>query len=201
MRTHWSRGEIGVKRMLRFLLITLSILSGSAAVADDYSDTVALFKNAGESASFFNDCYGYAVFPTIGKGGLVVGGAHGKGRVYEHGKYVGDTSMTQLSVGLQAGGQAYSMIIFFQDRRAFEEFTRENFEFGAGGVGVGITAAASGQLGTTGASAGAVGGKRDATTAGKNYKGLDVITIAEGGAMVPAAVAGQKFTYKPKAAS
>jgi hypothetical protein len=85
-----------VKRILRFLLITLSILSGSAAVADDYSDTVTLFKNAGESASFFNDCYAYAVFPTIGKGGLVVGGAHGKGRVYEHGKYVGDTSMTQL---------------------------------------------------------------------------------------------------------
>src|SRR6267142_2144171 len=198
---NWSRGEIGVKRILGFLLITLSILSGSAAVADDYSDTVALFKNAGESAAFFNDCYGYAVFPTIGKGGLVVGGAYGKGRVYEHGKYVGDTSMTQLSVGLQAGGQAYSMIIFFQDRRAFEEFTRENFEFGADVSAVAITAAASGQLGTTGASAGASGGKKDATTAGNYYKGLAVFTIAKGGAMVQAAVAGQKFTYKPKAAS
>ena len=190
-----------MKRILRFLLITLSILAGSAAVADDYSDTVALFKNAGESASFFNDCYGYAVFPTIGKGGLVVGGAHGKGRVYEHGKYVGDTSMTQLSVGLQAGGQAYSMIIFFQDRRAFEEFTRENFEFGADVSAVAITAAASGQVGTTGASAGASGGKKDATTAGKYYKGVAVFTIAKGGAMVQAAIAGQKFTYKPKAAS
>src|ERR1700694_3260358 len=142
-----SRGEIGVKRILRVLLITLSILSGSAAVADAYSDTVTLFKNAGESATFFGDLYGYAVFPTIGKGGLVVGGAHGKGRVYEHGKYVGDTSMTQLSVGLQAGGQAYSMIIFFQDRRAFEEFTGENFEFGADVSAVAITAAASGQVG------------------------------------------------------
>lgn len=190
-----------MKRILRFLLITLSILSGSAAVADDYSDTVALFKNAGESASFFNDCYGYAVFPTIGKGGLVVGGAHGKGRVYEHGKYVGDTSMTQLSVGLQAGGQAYSMIIFFQDQRAFKDFTRESFEFGADVSAVAITAAASGQVGTTGASAGASGGKKDATTAGKYYKALAVFTIAKGGAMVQAAVAGQKFTYKPKATS
>ena len=190
-----------MKRILRILLITLSILSGSAAVADAYSDTVALFKSAGESASFFNDCYGYAAFPTIGKGGLVVGGAHGKGRVYEHGKYVGDTSMTQLSVGLQAGGQAYSMIIFFQDQRAFEEFTRENFEFGADVSAVAITAAASGQLGTTGASAGASGGKKDATTAGNYYKGLAVFTIAKGGAMVQAAVAGQKFTYKPKSAS
>jgi lipid-binding SYLF domain-containing protein len=189
-----------VKRILRLMLITVSILAGSAAVADDYSDTIALFKNAGESAAFFND-YGYAVFPTIGKGGLVVGGAHGKGRVYEHGKYVGDTSMTQLSVGLQAGGQAYSMIIFFQDERAFKEFTRENFEFGADVSAVAITAAASGQLGTTGASAGASGGKKDATTAGKYYKGVAVFTIAKGGAMVQAAVAGQKFTYKPKAAS
>jgi lipid-binding SYLF domain-containing protein len=190
-----------VKRILKLMLITVSILSGSAAVADDYSDTIALFKNAGESSSVFNDCYGYAVFPTIGQGGLVVGGAHGKGHVYEHGKYVGDTSMTQLSVGLQAGGQAYSMIIFFQDERAFKEFTRENFEFGADVSAVAITAAASGQLGTTGASAGASGGKKDATTVGKYYKGVAVFTIAKGGAMVQAAIAGQKFTYKPKGAS
>jgi lipid-binding SYLF domain-containing protein len=190
-----------VKRILGFLLMTLAILSGTAAVADTYSDTVTLFKNAGESAAFFGDCYGYAVFPTIGKGGLVVGGAHGKGRVYEHGKYLGDTSMTQLSVGLQAGGQAYSMIIFFQDQRAFEEFTKANFEFGADVNAVAITAAASGQVGTTGASAGASGGKNDATTAGKYYKGLAVFTISKGGAMIQAAVAGQKFTYKPKAAS
>ncbi len=190
-----------MKRILRFLLISLSILSGSAAVADAYSDTVTLFKNAGDSASFFGDCYGYAVFPTIGQGGLVVGGAHGKGRVYEHGKYIGDTSMTQLSVGLQAGGQAYSMIIFFRDQRAFEQLTRESFEFGADVSAVAVTAAASGQLGTTGASAGASGGKKDATTAGKYYKGLAIFTIAKGGAMVQAAVAGQKFTYKPKGTS
>jgi len=156
-----------VKRILRFLLISLSVLSGSAAVADAYGDTVTLFKNAGDSASFFGDCYGYAVFPTIGQGGLVVEGAHGKGRVYEHGTFVGDTSMTQLSVGLQAGGQAYSMISFFQDQRAFEEFTRGNFEFGADVSAVAITAAASGQLGTTGATAGASEGKKDATRRGQ----------------------------------
>jgi len=70
--------------------------------ADEYSDTIDVYKKAGESAAFFKDCYGYAVFPTIGKGGLGVGAAHGNGRVYEKGKYVGDTSMTQVSVGLQA---------------------------------------------------------------------------------------------------
>jgi lipid-binding SYLF domain-containing protein len=187
-----------VKHILGLTLITVSILSGSAAWADNYSDTVTLFQNAGESASFLGDCYGYAVFPTIGQGGLVVGGAHGKGRVYERGKYVGVTSMTQLSVGLQVGGQAYSMIVFFQDERALKEFTRQGFEFGADVSAVAITAAASGQLGTTGASAGASGGKKDAATAGRYYKGLAVFTIAKGGAMVQAAVAGQKFTYRPK---
>src|SRR6202049_2513999 len=190
-----------MKRSIAFLLSAMLLLWGVDAWADSYSNTVTLFKNAGQSAAFFQNCYGYAVFPTIGKGGLIVGAAHGRGRVYQHGKYVGDSSMTQLSVGLQAGGQAYSMIIFFQDQRAVEEFTRENFEFGADVSAVAITAAASGQLGTTGASAGASGGKKDATTVGKYYKGLAVFTIAKGGAMVQAAVAGQKFTYKPKAAS
>jgi len=170
---------------------------GANAAADSYSDTISLFKNAGESAAFFDNCYGYAVFPTVGKGGLVVGGAHGDGRVYEHGKYVGDTSMTQLSIGFQAGGQAYSQIVFFEDKRAFEEFTRGNFEFGADVGAVAITAAASAKAGTTGATASASGGKKDATTAGRYYKGMAVFTIVKGGAMYEASVGGQKFSYKP----
>jgi hypothetical protein len=84
------------------LLGAVLLLCSTAIWADSYSDTVNLFKNAGRSAEFFNNCYGYAVFPTIGKGGLGVGAAHGNGHVYKHGKYVGDTSMTQLSVGAQA---------------------------------------------------------------------------------------------------
>src|SRR5205823_13427605 len=96
---------------MRSLLMTLAMLvPAEAALADDYSETIELFRNAGTSAAFFNNSYGYAVFPTIGKAGLVVGGAHGTGRVYDHGKYVGDTSMTQVSVGFQAGGEAYSQI-------------------------------------------------------------------------------------------
>jgi lipid-binding SYLF domain-containing protein len=177
----------------------LVLLLWSAAIwANAYTDTITLFKNAGESASFFDNCYGYAVFPTIGKGGLVVGGAHGSGRVYQHGNYVGDTSMTQLSVGFQAGGQAYSQIIFFEDKRAFEEFTKGDFEFGADASAVAITAAAGGSVGTTGAAAGASGGKKDARTAGRYYKGLAVFTIVKGGAMYEATIAGQKFKYTPK---
>ncbi len=188
-------------KVIRSALTVMALLAFcGVAVADRYADTVELFKNAGESATFFGNCYGYAVFPTIGKGGLVVGGAHGKGRVFEKGKYIGDTSMTQLSVGFQAGGQAYSQIIFFEDKRALQEFTGGNFEFEAGVSAVAITAAAGGQAGTTGASAGASGGKRDATTVGSSYyKGMAVFTIVKGGAMYQATVAGQKFTYQPRA--
>jgi lipid-binding SYLF domain-containing protein len=178
--------------------MTLFALSSQSAVADSYTDTIALFKNAGASAAFFKSSYGYAVFPTIGKGGLVVGGAHGNGRVYQKGNYVGDTSMTQLSIGFQAGGQAYSEMIFFQDQRSFTEFTSGNFQFGGNVSAVAITAGASASAGTGGSTAGASGGKKDATTAGEYQKGVAVFTIAKGGLMYEASVSGQKFSYKTK---
>jgi lipid-binding SYLF domain-containing protein len=187
-----------MKYMLRSLFAAMLLLSSVATWADPYTDTINLFKNAGQSASFFQNCYGYAVFPTIGKAGLAVGGAHGKGRVYEHGKYVGDASMNQLSLGYQAGGQAYSQIVFFEDERAFKEFTKGDYEFGADVNAVAITAAAGGTLATTGASADASGGMKDAKTAGNYHKGLAVFTIVKGGAMFEAAVAGQKFSFSPK---
>jgi lipid-binding SYLF domain-containing protein len=189
-----------IKRTSTSLFGAVLLLSAAASWAGSYSDTIALFKNAGESSSFFNSSYGYAVFPTIGKGGFVVGGAHGSGRVYAHDVYVGDTSMTQVSVGFQAGGQAYSQIIFFENKEAYEAFTKGNFEFGADVNAVAITAAAGGTVGTTGSSAGASGGMKDARTAGTYYKGLAVFTIVKGGAMYQATVAGQKFSYKPKEA-
>ena len=187
-------------KSIRMVLAMAAMLAVTGvASANKYVDTIALFKNAGESSTFFDNCYGYAVFPTIGKGGLIVGAAHGTGHVYEKGKYIGNTSVTQLSVGFQAGGQAYSQIIFFEDKRALEEFTNGNFEFEAGVSAVAITAAAGGTAGTTGASAGASGGKKDATTVGSAYyKGMAVFTIVKGGAMYQATVAGQKFTFDPK---
>ena len=178
------------------LLPALALLSATAR-ADEWSDTATLFRNAGQSGKYFSHAYGYALFPTIGKGGIVVGGAHGSGRVYTHGKYVGDTSMTQVTVGLQLGGQAFSQIIFFEDERSFKEFTSGNFEFSAQASAVAITAGASASAGTTGGSAGASGGKKDATTSGEYYKGMAVFTIAKGGLMYEAAIGGQKFSYKP----
>ena len=180
------------------IISLLLVLPFGSAMADEYSDTTSLFKNAGESGTFFDNSYGYAVFPTIGKGGIGIGGAHGKGRVYAAGEYVGDTSMTQLTVGFQLGGEAFSQIIFFEDQRAFDEFTGGNFEFGADVSAVAITAAAKGAATTTGSSAGASGGKKDATTVGSYHKGMATFTIAKGGLMYQASVGGQKFSYTPR---
>ena len=90
------------KRLVWILAIPLLALSAAPALADEYSDTLSLFRNAGESGKLLNSAYGYALFPTIGKGGAVVGGAFGKGRVYQKGKYIGDTSMTQVTGRLPA---------------------------------------------------------------------------------------------------
>ena len=158
-----------------------------------------VFKDAGESNKFFNQSYGYAVFPTIGKAGFIIGGAYGDGHVYEQGAYVGDTSITQGSIGFQLGGQAFSQIVFFQDKRAFDEFTSGNFEFGADANVVAITAGASAQATTTGSSAGASGGKNNASTTASGYHaGMLVFTVAKGGLMFQSAVAGQKFNYTAK---
>jgi lipid-binding SYLF domain-containing protein len=180
-----------------FLTVVATLLASAPAFADKYTDTIALFKKAGQSSEFFGKSYGYAVFPTIGKAGLGIGGAYGEGRVYEKGAYVGDTKMTQLSIGFQAGGEGYSEIIFFQDKRSFDEFTSGNFEFGANVGAVVITAAASGTAGTGGSTASASGGKNDASTAGKFEKGTAIFVISKGGLMYEASVSGQKFSYKP----
>ena len=184
-------------------LVLISLVPGSSvASGDEYADTISLFKSAGQSAAFFNSSYGYAVFPSVGKGGLVVGAAHGDGRVYEKGKYIGNTAMTQVSVGFQAGGEAFRQIIFFENKAALDQFTTGNFEFGADVNAVAIKSGASGSVGTTGATGTASsGGGKDAGTAGKYYKGMAVFTMVKGGAMVQATVGGQKFSYKPVAGS
>jgi lipid-binding SYLF domain-containing protein len=180
------------------MFIATLLLVAATASADEFDDTISIFKNAGESGAFFDKAYGYAVFPTVGKGGFGVGAAHGSGRVFVQGKYVGDVKVNQVSVGLQAGGQAFSQIIFFQDKRSFDEFASGSYEFDATVQAVAITASATASAGTAGAAAGAAGGKKDAATAGNYHKGMAVFTVAKGGLMYQAAVGGQKFKYKAK---
>lgn len=191
-----------MKHLVRLALIPLLIVSmGTAAHAAGYADTIAIFKNAGASGTFFGKSFAYAVFPTVGAGALGVGGAYGKGRVYVHGVYTGDATIGQVSLGFQAGGKAYSQIIFFEDKRALDEFESGNFEFGADASVVAITAGANAGAATNGASAGVSAGQNDATTRGNYQKGMAVFTVAKGGLMYSASIAGQKFSYTPHGAN
>jgi lipid-binding SYLF domain-containing protein len=186
-------------RVSTSLLLAAACIGAAHAESDavKYEHARSLFRHAGQSAGFFRTSYGYALFPTVGEGAFVIGGAGGKGGVFAHGKQVGDATLAQVSVGAQAGGQAFSEIIFFEDKRALDEFESGNFEFGADVGVVAITAGADASASTNGEQAGASGGMKDATTRGRYYKGMAVFTIAKGGLMYQAAVTGQKFGYKP----
>jgi len=187
-----------LKRFAPLLALSCLAFVAAPAWADEYQDTINVFRKANESLAYFKNAYGYAVFPTIGKGGVGVGGAFGKGRVYEKGKYIGDTSMSQVTVGFQLGGQAYSQIIFFQDARSLKEFTSGNFEFGAEASAVAITAGANVKANTSGSSAGASVTKNEAKNVGAYNKGMATFTVAKGGLMYEASIGGQKFSYKAR---
>jgi len=152
------------------------------------------FAEAPQLASFFENCFGCAVFPTVGKGGFVVGGSHGKGWVFKHHDVTGYSKVTQVTVGFQAGGQAFSQIIFFEDAAAYARFTSSDFEFGAQASAVALNAganAATSTVGGSGAGAGNAQSKRDYTD------GMAVFTKAKGGLMYEAAIGGQKFIFRP----
>lgn len=188
-----------MKRIIQITLLTLLMsLMCSFAWADEYSDTKKMFVDAGVG-DMFNSAYGYALFPTVGKGGFVVGGAYGKGRVYEKGTYIGNATLTQATIGYQLGGTGYSQVIFFQDKRALDNFTRGSFEFGAEAQATALTAAAGAAARTAGSSAVASGGKNNANIAAAGYtNGMATFTITKGGLMYEASVGGQKFNYTQK---
>ena len=180
-------------------LVTVVLLSVSGpALADSFSNTIAIYKKSPEVQPFFKNSYGYAVFPTVGKGGFVVGGAYGKGQVYRGGRVTGTSSLVKGTIGFQAGGQAFSQMVFFQDKRAYEEFTSGSFEFDAAASAVAITAGAQAKAGTAGATAGASAGPATGAQASAGYhKGMAVFIHAKGGLMYEAAIGGQKFSFKP----
>ncbi|MEH6588726.1 MAG: hypothetical protein V7746_00635 [Halioglobus sp.] len=187
-----------MKRAIQpLILLMMFTLAGQSAWADNYSSAADSFRTAGESATYFGNSYGYAIFPTIGKGGIGIGGAHGSGRVYAGGAHVGDSKMTQLTIGFQLGGQAFSQIIFFEDERSLREFTSGNFEFSAQATAVAITAGVSAEANTGGGtSVGVSGGSNNASTSSLGYrKGMAIFTIAKGGLMYEAALGGQKYSY------
>ncbi len=178
--------------------LILGLYFSGTAAADSYSKTISVFKQSKLVQPFFKNCYGYAVFPTIGKGGFGIGGAYGEGKVYKQGKLTGTTSLAKLSIGFQLGGQAFSQIIFFQDKRAYDEFTRGSFEFDGSASAVLVTAGAQAKAGTEGGTAGASAGPATGVQAKTNYfKGMAVFIQAKGGLMIEASIGGQKFEFSP----
>jgi lipid-binding SYLF domain-containing protein len=165
-----------------FLLVTTSWAWDPDEVAEydaKSQEAVALFKEKDPSIErFFNKSAGYVVIPTVGKAGFGIGGARGKGILYENGAPAALVTLTQLSIGFQWGGQAYSEFLFFEDDVALDSFKRGNYELGAQASAVAITAGAS----------------ADANFVG----GVAIFTQAKGGLMYEASVGGQKFKVEPK---
>ena len=182
-----------------FFVLLLTVAWMSPVHADTFTDTIAIYKKSPAVQPFFKNNYGYVVFPTVGKAGFVVGGSYGSGQVYAKGKVTGTAKLVKATIGFQAGGQAFSQMVFFQDKRAYDEFTSGNFEFDAGVSAVAITAGVQAKAGTEGATAGASAGPATGAQAETSYhKGMVVFVQAKGGLMYEATVGGQKFSFEPK---
>ncbi|WDP90284.1 MAG: lipid-binding SYLF domain-containing protein [Desulfobacter sp.] len=186
------------KFILPLIVLLVAVFTVAPAFAEPYSKTLSVFKKAPTVQPFFKNCYGYAVFPTVGKGGFIIGGSYGEGRVYKLGTVTGVVKLIKGSIGFQFGGQAFSQIIFFQDQRAYKEFTSGSFEFDGSASAVAVTAGAQAKAGTEGGTAGASAGPATGVQADiPYYKGMAVFIHAKGGLMIEASIGGQKFEFTP----
>jgi len=175
------------------LLVLTTTSVQAAAPLKDGQEAMAKFKNLGNVAEMLAESYGYAVLPTIGKGGVGVGGAGGTGCVFAGGNHTGNVSMGQVTVGFQLGGQSYSQLILFKNSDVYKDFTKGQFEFGADATAVALTYGAQAGASTKGPSASA--GDTKGIAAWK--RGMAVFTLAKGGLMYEASIGGQKFKFKP----
>ena len=168
-----------------FVAAALLAVVATAAVGWDAAGeknalaAIAEFKKADPGMdSFFQSAYGYAIFPEITKGGIGIGGAAGDGTVFQGGAGIGSSSMSQVTIGLQLGGQTYREAIFFKDQAALENFKRGNYEVSAEASAIAVTSGAS--------------------KSASYDKGVAIFTMGIGGLMFEASIGGQKFTYEPK---
>jgi lipid-binding SYLF domain-containing protein len=171
-------------------IICIAVVMGLTACAgwDPYKEqkeeervkiTIERFMEKDPSLKkFFDQAYGYVVFPNVGKAAYIVGGGYGEGIVYEQGNAIGYATIMAASVGLQIGGQGFSEIIFFKDKYTLDYFKQGNLEFAAQASAVAVT------LG--------VAANHD------YHEGVAVFTLPKGGLMAEASVGGQKFTFEPK---
>lgn len=188
-----------MRSALSLIAISAFFLAGPSLAQDveDYSPTIQIFREIPRVQPYFDSAYGFVVWRTIARGGLGIGAATGRGQVYVDGKVVGFSRLTDVSIGLQAGGQAYRQVIFFENEEAFDRFTRGNFEFSAQASAVAVTASAQAAAGTQGSQATAGAGSPTTAAAASGYQnGLRVFTMASGGLMYQAAIAGQRYGFR-----
>lgn len=175
-------GKLGLGILLSgFLFGTTAVAQNSdkeEKLMSDATEAKADFiKSDGLLKNIFEKSYAYAIFPNVGKGAIGIGGAAGNGIVYEQGKAIGKAKMTQLTVGLQWGGQAYREVIFFETKEALDRFKQDKLEFSAQASAVAVTAGASANV--------------------KYAEGVMIFTQEKGGLMYEASVGGQKFNFSP----
>lgn len=186
------------KAGLPSVLLLLVFANAPAQEVQDFSPTMDMFRQIPSVSPYFDTAYGYAVWRTIARGGLGVGAATGRGQVYVGGEVTGFSRLVDVSIGFQAGGQAYRQIIFFQNEDAYDRFTRGNFEFDAQASAVAVTASAQASSGTQGSQATAgASGAGTAAAGGQYQNGMRVFTMAAGGLMYQATIAGQRYNFRP----
>jgi lipid-binding SYLF domain-containing protein len=174
---HRLAGALVVLGLLGAASMTATAAPGTMADPSEVAAVVSKFKQKDPGmAKVFAKAYGYAVFPTVGKGGIGLGAARGKGYVYERGRLVGRSTLTQVTIGLQLGGQAYSEVVFLKTKAALQNFKNGNLKLGAQASAIALTHRASADL-----------VYRD---------GVAIVTMAKGGLMYEASVGGQKFSFK-----
>jgi lipid-binding SYLF domain-containing protein len=170
--------KISLMAILVMLILSAPALAGWDPNAEQKAlDTVAAFKkNDSGMEAYFSKARGYVVYPSVGKAGFGIGGAHGKGIVFEAGKAIGTSSLIQVSIGFQLGGQVYSEIVFFKDSAAMNRFKKGETEISAQVSAVAVTEGVSAKTG---------------------FKdGMAIFTMAKGGLMYEASVAGQQLSFK-----
>jgi lipid-binding SYLF domain-containing protein len=170
--------KISLAAILMMLLLSAPVSAGWDPNEEQKArDTVVAFKkNDSGMDAYFSKARGYIVYPSVGKAGFGIGGAYGSGVVFEADKVIGTSSLTQVSFGFQLGGQVYSEIVFFKDSAAMDHFKKGEIELSAQVSAVAVT---------------------EGVSAKTDFKdGIAIFTMAKGGLMYEATVAGQKLSFK-----
>lgn len=170
---------------LTVILSALLLCTASASADKSNEELAAQVQEARKTWQAKDDtfnatlekAYAYAIFPEVGKGGFIVGASHGQGEVYEKGKLIGRSKMTQTTVGAQVGGQTFAQVILFKNKKALDRFKQSRFEGSAAAT--------------------AIGGKKGAAAASKYKNGVAIMVLPLKGAMAEAAGGGQKFHFEP----